>query len=1131
MALGESQTIIVTLTATNRLENVNLWVVPALSEFVEIDTTPFSLDIGEDKDFNLTLNATRTGFYDGTIHVQSGSSTVPATLKIEIEITPCADFDGDSYDTCDTGMPGDDGKPRDCDDDDETIYPGANESCDGKDNDCDESTADGTSEPWFGAPCDGPDNDQCLEGKFICSSGEQTCDDNTGDSVELCDSLDNDCNPSTADGAAEPWFGAPCDGSDSDLCSEGDFICSSGAQICNDNTGDNIELCDGSDNDCNPSTADGAAESWIDAACDGPDSDQCLEGAFICSEGLQACNDDTGDTIEICDGQDNNCNGEIDEGFTLITYYRDVDSDGYGDPLITAQACSPPPGYVEDNSDCDDSNETIHPGIVEASYGDPVCDDKADNDCDGLADIEDNGCQYLIENLLLPADPDPCDQVIGLCESASMGPYTVISTPDETGVSTIASDENGDVLYIDWFPAGDFVDLVVTLHGYPALEPIPFESGIPTLRAANMFAGIVLGLGPAPLEELSFLQKSIIIDGNPLNNHAGCDVIDGPRWFRYPASCSEKGGCCDSHDYCINMHCTGTNDSGSVWECFVKQAVYLACLLNPVTPPSVCDALFPRCSQDCQQCHNIALGCFNSIFPTGPSICCSPDRNDCGKPQKCMILGDFPYVETNADKCKPPPGNGGGWGDPHLVTFDRLAYDFQGAGEYIMVRSLDDSFEIQARMSPWRNSRVVSINSAVAMNVNGDMVGVYLGRTPSLYVNGLPATLDPAGLQLPFGGQIILSPGGHTAIWPDNSEARVTLRGSYMNIWILIPDARKGRIEGLLGNFDDSRADELVTSEGQSISARPSFDELYKQYGESWRISQEQSLFDYINGNTTDTHTDRTFPGGFVTTAILSDSARQQAEQICRDAGVTDPVLLEACILDVGITGDPSFAGFLASVPTPEESVQIDGSLGHTIDHPAKSCRDIQQYGVVDGDRKYWIGLLSGVFEMHCNFSSDTGGWTQVGALDTSTGFCGNNSIPDLRVDPDASMGKVPDTDAQALMTQTPESPMEIMYYSRSDGKYVWHALESVTDFDTSSKHNSSSFYCTNWHCDNGTIDSSACGSEGQGCPVTAHGRGGFYKKIYVDSYFSRHIRGMHTNGNICGLPNYERARIWIYVR
>jgi hypothetical protein len=417
------------------------------------------------------------------------------------------------------------------------------------------------------------------------------------------------------------------------------------------------------------------------------------------------------------------------------------------------------------------------------------------------------------------------------------------------------------------------------------------------------------------------------------------------------------------------------------------------------------------------------------------------------------------------------------------------------------------------------------------MNVASDRVGIYADRAPTLYVNGLPTTLNNGGLQLPHGGQIIPNNSGYTIVWPDNSRIQINLRGSYINQRIFLSETRRGKVEGLLGNFDGIRTNELINSEGLELGSQPSYYDLYKVYGDSWRISQWQSLFDYIEGNTTDTYADRTFPGGFITTAVLSDSVWQQAEQICRDAGVTDPVLLEACILDVGMTGDPSFAEFAASVTSPEESVQIDQSLGNTIDTPAKSCLEIKQFGVVDGDRKYWIELPSGVFEMHCNFSSDSGGWTRVGALDTSTGFCGNNSITDLRFDPDASMGKIPDTDTQALMTQTSSSPMELMYFSRSDGRYVWHALETVTDFDTSSRHTSSPFYCSNWHCDNGTTDSSACGTEGQGCPVTAHGIGGFYKKIYVDSNFSRHIRGMHMNGNMCGLPNYERTSIWIYVR
>ncbi|MBT8270566.1 MAG: hypothetical protein KJO25_00840, partial [Bacteroidia bacterium] len=81
---------------------------------------------------------------------------------------------------------------------------------------------------------------------------------------------------------------------------------------------------------------------------------------------------------EICDGIDNNCDGNIDEGVTN-TYYADTDNDTFGDPGNTVQACSAPAGYVSDNSDCDDSNNAVYPGAPE------LCDG-LDNDCNALVD-------------------------------------------------------------------------------------------------------------------------------------------------------------------------------------------------------------------------------------------------------------------------------------------------------------------------------------------------------------------------------------------------------------------------------------------------------------------------------------------------------------------------------------------------------------------------------------------------------------------------------------------------------------------------------------------------------------------------------------------------------------------------
>ena len=69
-------------------------------------------------------------------------------------------------------------------------------------------------------------------------------------------------------------------------------------------------------------------------------------------------------------------------------------------------------------------------------------------------------------------------------------------------------------------------------------------------------------------------------------------------------------------------------------------------------------------------------------------------------------------------------GDGSYWGDVHLVTFDRLGYDFQGVGEYVVTRDVTGGMEVQSRTAPWRNSRHVSVTKAMAMNVDGDRVAI-----------------------------------------------------------------------------------------------------------------------------------------------------------------------------------------------------------------------------------------------------------------------------------------------------------------------------------------------------------------------------------------------------------------------
>ena len=61
------------------------------------------------------------------------------------------------------------------------------------------------------------------------------------------------------------------------------------------------------------------------------------------------------------------------------TWYVDADGDNYGNAAIDSVSCNQPVGYVLDNTDCDDSFNTVYPAATE------ICDN-LDNDCDGLVD-------------------------------------------------------------------------------------------------------------------------------------------------------------------------------------------------------------------------------------------------------------------------------------------------------------------------------------------------------------------------------------------------------------------------------------------------------------------------------------------------------------------------------------------------------------------------------------------------------------------------------------------------------------------------------------------------------------------------------------------------------------------------
>jgi ELWxxDGT repeat protein len=290
----------------------------------------------------------------------------------------------------------------------------------------------------------------------------------------------------------------------------------------------------------------------------------------------------------------------------------------------------------------------------------------------------------------------------------------------------------------------------------------------------------------------------------------------------------------------------------------------------------------------------------------------APSDSDCEPPS--FSGGNTPGRNT-------PPLSGGMYGHPHFVNFGGTGFDFQAVGEFVLARSAqeDDDFEVQLRLEPISGMFVnLTIATAVAMDVAGDRVVIVSGEDRPLKVNGSARDVprgDPA--QLPGGGIVYRTARGLTIDWPD---------GTYRVEALIDPDAATPRLPNV-HLFTNASADEteglvggFATRSGGAKIDSTSFEQLYRVWGNDWRISQEESLFG------TPTFADRDFPQQQFTIDQLSEERREEARQVCLDTGVTDSILVRNCILDVGTTEDPELAHDVANltISPPETFVEVE---------------------------------------------------------------------------------------------------------------------------------------------------------------------------------------------------------------
>ena len=364
------------------------------------------------------------------------------------------DGDGDGYDFCD-----------DCDDANAAVHPGAVETCNGIDDDCDGLTdpqdASGCDTYYWDADADGyglTGNDACLcaaSGLYstqvdgdcddfralvnpaadeVCNGGDDNCDGTIDEEDALgCTDYyrddDGDGWGLTADTSCLCAPAAPYDTTADGDCDDADGAVNPGA----------AEICNQIDDDCN-GHVDGAdatdATTWYyDSDGDGHGNAnvsfvQCEEPAGFVVDG-DDCDDANPVTHpgapEICDGEDNDCNGVVtaDES--------DDDGDGW-------RVC---------DGDCDDGDPATHPGAVEVAcdYVDNDCDvvlhpDEVDDDADGAdecaGDCDDGNADLNLQDV----DGDSWSTCGGDCDDADAA--LNLDDADVDGWSTCTDDCDDD---------------------------------------------------------------------------------------------------------------------------------------------------------------------------------------------------------------------------------------------------------------------------------------------------------------------------------------------------------------------------------------------------------------------------------------------------------------------------------------------------------------------------------------------------------------------------------------------------------------------------------------------------------------------------------------------------------------
>jgi hypothetical protein len=274
-----------------------------------------------------------------------------------------------------------------------------------------------------------------------------------------------------------------------------------------------------------------------------------------------------------------------------------------------------------------------------------------------------------------------------------------------------------------------------------------------------------------------------------------------------------------------------------------------------------------------------------------------------------------------------------GWhvfGDPHLATIDGLSYDLMSVGEFHLLEVPEYGIDVQGRFGPIGDN--VSALRSVALEINDDRVE--LGNN-TLKVNGEPVEMASQDVyELGEGAAVVRDGTKWGVLWPGYRDRLMMLKDGG-NVGFHVPDGMKTR--GLAGDNDGDPADDLALRDGTQLPDNASPSVVHGSYADAWRITDEESLFAYGEGESTATYTDRSFPAAIPSIGDYTEAEIAAATAICEEAGVVPGPQYDDCVFDVVATGDESYADAAALVT----DVLVDPAA-HEFDQNGRLAEDFE---------------------------------------------------------------------------------------------------------------------------------------------------------------------------------------------